>query len=304
MKKLLLIILLISAFSLAKAQTDYCKELIQVTEKHRAIYYASKPDDPSDLGMDSFIKIVEIGRVNTYFKFGIILPDFDRQATTSDATIIFEDGETLNYPGVAVKTAKNVLGNCFYYTLLPVSEQDMLKFKSKLMAYYKLVDTKRIAVASRKIVERAFCIDRVGTVAAGVDPNFYMTKKYDDMKNITSYQSSQTESIQVIKTIDSNGPSTTLMFHIYKGTIGNNQQIVYVKFNDGQVVNFPSSTIYGQTDPSEYLYSCTITLNSDNIKNFKDKKIVKFQIADVDVLVNDVLGTDVNAWINSLDSLK
>lgn len=72
MKKLLLSALLIGVFNLAKAQTDYCKDVTQTVDGTKTFYDTPTPGDKEQqVGMFGFTKYVHLGGNELYFKLGL-----------------------------------------------------------------------------------------------------------------------------------------------------------------------------------------------------------------------------------------
>lgn len=194
-----------------------------------------------------------------------------------------------------------------YYTLILVTPDQLAKFKTKKIKSYNIFGLKRVPGLGNpkvKIMAYANCIENLGSVAAASDPNTLVTKTVDEMKGLTTYESPQSESIQFTKIIKPSSTFSALTFYIRKSATDDKQQTVYIKFDDGKILNFQAATSVAKESHDDYIYFNSIPLTPDNIKTFKEKKIVKFQVADVDVMVDNPLGVSVNTWVNNLENLK
>ena len=99
---------------------------------------------------------------------------------------------------------------------------------------------------------------------------------------------------------------TSLDFHIFKRTANYNAGGMYVTFADGTIWKDEGSTIdcsYISADMG-YSYRGGDVIENDEIQMFKTKKIVKVQITDVIIPVDDAYATKFMAYVNCIDALK
>jgi hypothetical protein len=313
MKKLLLpIILLITAFTAAKAQDKLCKDITKTVENSTVTYTAPTPGWPfgKDVMEFSLFKVVQAGSSQMYLT--IAYNTSNPHETSTDVSVKFDNDSLLTFSNVIlnVRPGNFVYGVQWYLytTTVPLTNSDIQKLKTKKVTRYTVVGRTGapppLCNFKDRIQAYANCLDALTPSPDEIDPAKLISKKFDDMKNITTYSSPATENIQVIKTIDSSGPLTAVWFYAYKSIPDDKQQTVYVKFDDGKVLNFPAVSSCSKAGRGQYLYTCGVTLSPDNIQNFKNKKIIKFQIADTDVMVDNTLGLSVNTWVNGVENLK
>ena len=99
---------------------------------------------------------------------------------------------------------------------------------------------------------------------------------------------------------------TSLGFHITKRTADYNAGGIIITFADGTVWKDERRTIdcsYISADMG-YSYRAAHVIHEDDIELFKTKKIVKVQITDVEIPVDDAFATKFMAYVNCIDAIK
>ncbi|MEO6521361.1 MAG: hypothetical protein ABIN91_06785 [Mucilaginibacter sp.] len=164
MKKILLpIILLITAFNVANAQTDFCKDITRTTKGSKVIYESPTPGDKRELVTQcGFIKAIDENGAQNYFKLGTAMggnPD------VTDVVFTFEDGSELKYSNIKITQGeKSALGDYMYTTIFAISKDDIVKFKSNPVRFYMFLGKKRAVGFKGDIAKlRAYadCIDNL-----------------------------------------------------------------------------------------------------------------------------------------------
>ena len=308
MKKLTLLLALLLVSVVIKAQNKYCTDITKNSINATVIYTSPTPPFVTGKMRLSLNKTIYAAGSTMDLQIG---PETANDTNTTSISIIFADKDRLQFSNVhykkdysnAVYSLKNN-----YIPTVTLSQDDMAKLKTKKINYFTvnndghLYDT---GGARNQIMGYVACLENQTALANEIDPNSLISKKFDDMKNLTTYSTSYNSNIQLYKTISVKDTVTQLIFSIYKNTADNAQQTVYVKFNDGTVLNYPSITICAKMEHvAGYLYQCIVILNNNNIKDFKDKKIVKFQMADTNIIVDAPLGSSVNTWVNIAENLR
>ena len=128
-----------------------------------------------------------------------------------------------------------------------------------------------------------------------------LTKTIDYSDMHITYNSPPLYKIRVSKSIYPGTSSMTISFLYHQSIYSPVPQTVYIKFDDGASLTFTDSTGGSIFGPDGYL--CNLTMDENNIGNFKDKKITPYQINDKSFTVDDVLGAQVQAWVTCVINL-
>jgi hypothetical protein len=158
MKKILpLITLLIGLFNASNAQTDYCQDITKDAKPSIVIYDSPTPGDKKEgVKIFAFRKIINENGTHTYLRIGYALSDGDIK--TPSVVINFEDNDMITYSNVEMRKDKSSIPtDVLYYAVIEVSNDDLIKFKSKKMANYVFGGHKLIP-SKDKIMGYAGCI--------------------------------------------------------------------------------------------------------------------------------------------------
>lgn len=141
------------------------------------------------------------------------------------------------------------------------------------------------------------------------DPCDRVTKKYDEMKNITTYSSPSITGLTyhdlVVRRhiMPEDSADVTVIDVRIPGYSGNySAKGIYIKFEDGTIYKEERADVecdysYSKYGPS-YMYSGMIALNDENIDLFKTKKIVKIQLSHVKKDIKDKVATYFQGYVN------
>lgn len=133
-----------------------------------------------------------------------------------------------------------------------------------------------------------------------------IVRTINDMKADTTYESpiiKRTQKMQLSK--NPQEPFSYVIFTLTQENANYDVKGVYVKFEDGTIINnsIPVDCTYLNSD-DHYLFTGAMRLDEDNTKLFLTKKVVKYQIDNVDVPIDDAFATKFKAWANCIVNIK
>jgi len=305
MEKIVITIILFIASLGVFAQNKRCSD-IKITHRCGTVVYCSPT--PSFIGPFSdnnfnFLKIVTATTTQIYLQVGPQTTNCDN--SPENISITFKDKTKLSYTNIQYL---NIVGDSSYVPTILLNEADMQTLKTKKVDFFSIgtvTVNPFLTGFDGKIIDYAACIDTtVPTASTDFDTCPALNKTVDDMKGITTYLSPTAELIRVEKNITTTDTTLTLIFCQTLHGFNSDNATVYVKFDDGSLANFPSQTIYTKQLPQQYFYACRVVLTAVNVKQFKQKKIVKYQFYNTNALVDGALGGAIVSWLNCLDNLK
>lgn len=166
MKNILLsTIMLIAVYGTVKAQTDFCKDITKSSTGSKFIYESPTPGDKKEeVGKLGFIKVIDDSGPRIYFKLGLGFSNAD--LSQNNVTVVFEDDDALTFsnleitkgPSIALLTETKTL----YYTLIPLTKDQLTKFKTKKLKNYTFMGEKRypgLGNPKVKLMAYANCMD-------------------------------------------------------------------------------------------------------------------------------------------------
>jgi len=99
--------------------------------------------------------------------------------------------------------------------------------------------------------------------------------------------------------------NTSLVFTAHKKTADYDAGGIYVTFSDGTIWKYERKIDCSYTNADiGYNYGAAPLIHDDVIAMFKTKKIVKVQIADIIIPVNDDYATKFMAYMSCIDNLQ
>jgi len=101
------------------------------------------------------------------------------------------------------------------------------------------------------------------------------------------------------------GQTITIKFNTHQMELSEEAGL-YIKFTDGKVLRFFGQKIDHKFENTltGYNYETTLTVSLEKLEYFKTKKIAVFQIANIDVEVNEDTATQFQAYVNCIAGLK
>jgi len=150
----------------------------------------------------------------------------------------------------------------------------------------------------------------VSIANAQVDYCKDIKKKFDEMKNNTTFVSpsiSRLVDMTIEKDIgDGTGrPIFYIGFKLTKENAAYDYRNVYVKFDDGTIITYVQDIDCSYLNTEDhYLFLGGKVLHAADLEILKTKKIVKFQMADKDIVIPDDFGTKFKAWVNCMVDTK
>lgn len=338
MKNILLsTIMLITVYGTAKAQTDFCKDITQSSTGSKFIYESPTPGDKKEeVGKLGFIKVIDNSGTRIYFKLGLAFSDAD--LSQKDVTIVFEDDDTLNFSNLDISTGPSVTllteTQTLYYTLIPLTSDQLIKFKTKKLKYYRLLGKKRypgLGNPKVKLMAYANCMDSftegprlvsnassTSSAATVSAPTVYCKdfKKSGSSLNIFYTAATpgsvtgvdQALTFELSKLINTRDNDITYALTLSNGfndsgiTTGN----VTITFEDGDELSYQDKTLSKNEKiiDGKYVYTAVILLNDATLSKLKTKKVKSFTIANK---ISDGLPTDfgvkIMAYANCLETI-
>ncbi|OCX52666.1 hypothetical protein BEL04_14565 [Mucilaginibacter sp. PPCGB 2223] len=110
----------------------------------------------------------------------------------------------------------------------------------------------------------------------------------------------------IIKSVvTSAGQTITINFNTHQMELSEEAGL-YIKFTDGKALRFFGQKIDHKYENSVtgYNYETTLIVSPEKLEYFKTKKVAIFQIANIDVEVNDDTATQFQAYANCIANLK
>jgi len=105
--------------------------------------------------------------------------------------------------------------------------------------------------------------------------------------------------------VTATGQTITINFNTHQIELSEEAGL-YIKFTDGKVLRFFGQKIDHKFENTitGYNYETTLSVSPEKLEYFKTKKIAVFQIANIDVEVNDDIATQFQAYVNCIAGLK
>jgi len=136
MKKILIIASLILGFvNFAKAQTDYCKDIIIKIDdmKHDTTYYSPVEDRTSGMYLKKATSFF-----GSFIFFTITKPDADYE--TKGILVKFDDGSAVSYPADIDCSYLNADQHYLYKGVIMLNDENIENFKTKKVVKYRVAN--------------------------------------------------------------------------------------------------------------------------------------------------------------------